>query len=237
MANTVEKVINIALAEVGYIEKKSNKDLDSKLGNGGSANYTKYARDIDNIANFYNGKKNGYPWCDVFVDWCLVKAFGAAEAKKLLCQPDKSCGAGCKFSMDYYKAKGQFFTNGPKVGDQIFFGSSKNDSNHTGLVYDVDDKYVYTIEGNTSTADGVVDNGGCVCKKKYSLVYSKIVGYGRPKYDVVEASAPTPTNVQITEGAKLMAKEVIRGVWKNEPIRSEMILKSIQHIVNEELEK
>ena len=41
-----EKLINIARAEVGYLEKKSNKDLDSKTANAGSSNYTKYARDL-----------------------------------------------------------------------------------------------------------------------------------------------------------------------------------------------
>ena len=34
----VEKLINIARAEVGYLEKKSNKDLDSKTANAVSRN-------------------------------------------------------------------------------------------------------------------------------------------------------------------------------------------------------
>ena len=43
--------------------------------------------------------------------------------------------------------------------------------------------YVYTIEGNTSVASGVIANGGGVCRKKYSLSYNRIYGYGRPEYD------------------------------------------------------
>ena len=39
----VSKVIKTALNEVGYAEKASNKDLDSKTANAGSGNYTKYA--------------------------------------------------------------------------------------------------------------------------------------------------------------------------------------------------
>lgn len=116
MTNLASKVIEIALNEVGYLEKKSNSQLDDKTANAGSNNYTKYARDLDNIAGFYNGKKNGYAWCDVFVDWCFVKAFGVEVAKKLLCQPDKSAGAGCTQSANYYRNKGQFYTS-PKVGD------------------------------------------------------------------------------------------------------------------------
>ena len=148
----VSKLLEIANAELGYLEKKSNKDLYSKTGNAGSANYTKYAYEFDTkYSGFYNGKKNGFAWCDVFVDWCFVTAFGVEEAKKLLCQPEKSLGAGCKYSRDYYKAKGQHYTT-PKVGDQIFFyDSSKKGIAHTGLVYKVDSTYVYTIEGNTSS--------------------------------------------------------------------------------------
>ena len=68
----VENLIKIAKDEVGYLEKASNSNLDSKTANAGGNNYTKYARDLDNISGFYNGKKQGYPWCDCFVDWCFV---------------------------------------------------------------------------------------------------------------------------------------------------------------------
>lgn len=199
MANEVEKLIKTAEAEVGYLEKASNASLDSSTANAGSSNYTKYARDLDAIPNFYNGKKNGYAWCDVFVDWCFVKAFGVEAAMKLTCQPEKSAGAGCKYSAQYYKNKGQFHTT-PKVGDQIFFASNGT-VNHTGIVYKVDSSKVYTIEGNTSGASGVVANGGGVCKKSYSLSNSRIHGYGRPAYDVgsvkVEAPVEAPVPVQM----------------------------------------
>lgn len=176
----VSKVIEIASAEVGYLEKKSNNSLDHKTANAGQNNFTKYARDLD-VINFYNGKKQGYAWCDVFVDWCFVQAFGEKRAKELLNQPDRSLGAGCPYSANYYKNKGQYHKT-PKVADQIFFKMSGGSIVHTGLVYKVDNNYVYTIEGNTSSTDGVVANGGCVAKKKYNLTYSLIDGYGRPAY-------------------------------------------------------
>ena len=44
--NAVDKLISTAEAELGYLEKKSNKDLDNKTANAGSANYTKYNRDL-----------------------------------------------------------------------------------------------------------------------------------------------------------------------------------------------
>lgn len=177
-----QKVIDIALAEVGYLEKATNSQLDSKTDNAGKGNWTKYARDLDLIPGFYNGKKNGYSWCDVFIDWCFVQAYGVETAKKLLLQPDKSLGAGCTYSARYFKNAGQLHTSNPQPGDQIFFGTASR-CTHTGLVYKVDDSKVYTVEGNTSGASGVVANGGGVKAKSYALTYSKIYGYGRPAYD------------------------------------------------------
>ena len=189
-------VIDIANKEVGYLEKASNSNLDSKTANAGNKNWTKYARDIDKISGFYNGKKNGYAWCDVFVDWCFVQAFGVDNAKRLLCQPSKSLGAGCVYSMRYYKNKKQFYSY-PQAGDQIFFKDSDGDIVHTGLVIDVKDKYVYTIEGNTSSASGVVANGGCVREKKYAISYSRIAGYGRPAYDKKTVTVTVQKTVKV----------------------------------------
>ena len=195
------KVLAIAEAEVGYLEKKSNADLDDKTANVGNKNYTKYARDLDAL-NFYNGRKNGYAWCDVFVDWCFVQAYGKEAALELTCQPtDRTInyGAGCKWSRKYYDYKGQLH-NTPQPGDQIFFWPEDQIGGpavaHTGLVYAVDDEYVYTIEGNTSGANVVVANGGGVCKKKYRLNYNRIAGYGRPNYGttVAEHEPQTPVS-------------------------------------------
>jgi len=180
---TAETVIAVAAAEVGYKEKKSNSQLDDKTANAGSANYTKYARDFDQkYPNWYNGKKNGYAWCDMFVDWCFLTAFGYEKALALLCQPKKSCGAGCTYSLRYYKAKGQFHTSNPQPGDQIFFGTALDNATHTGIVEFVDKKQVHTIEGNTSNQ---------VARRNYSLTNSRILGYGRPAYDTVEDTTPT----------------------------------------------
>ena len=228
----IEKLINIANAEIGYLEKKSNKDLDSKTANAGNGNYTKYARDLDNIPNFYNGKKNGYAWCDVFVDWLFVQAFGVDKAKELLLQPNGSLGAGCTYSARYYKNANQYHKT-PKVGDQIFFTNSKGSIVHTGIVYKVDNTYVYTIEGNTSSDEGVVENGGSVNDKKYKLSYSRIDGYGRPKYD--EEYTPAKELKSIEE----IAKEVLEGKWGNGDARKTALTKAgynyseVQKKVNE----
>lgn len=205
MSCYVEKVISIAKAEVGYQEKASNNELDSKTANVGKNNYTKYARDLDNIPGFYNGKKQGYAWCDVFVDDIFVKAYGVENAKRLLCQPNNSSGAGCKESMAYYKAKGQLYTS-PKIGDQIFFKNLVGTVCHTGLVVNVDNSYVYTIEGNTSSGNSLDADGGQVCEKKYALNYARIAGFGRPNYDVQNAtSRPAVNNTKVVSDNPVLA--------------------------------
>lgn len=175
--NEADKVIKIALKEIGYIEKKNMTQLDSKTLNAGNNNFTKYARDLDNISCFYNTKKQGSPWCAVFVDWCLVKALGVNRARYLLCYPEKSAGSSCNESIKYYKKNGKFITNNPTKGDQIFF-----EKGHTGLVYAVDNSRVYTIEGNTAKSSLVITNGGNVCKKSYKLNDNNIIGYGHIDY-------------------------------------------------------
>lgn len=189
MANMVDKLIEIANNEVGYLEKKSNSNLDSKTANAGYNNYTKYARDLF-AAGYYNGNKNGYAWCDCFTDWLfyILCNKDAKKAQQMICQTG-NLGAGCTYSAQYYRNAGRFYST-PQVGDQIFFGV-KGDEYHTGIVYKVDASKVYTIEGNTSGDAGVVDNGGGVFKKSYSRSNSQIAGYGRPRYDgSVQASVP-----------------------------------------------
>jgi peptidoglycan hydrolase-like protein with peptidoglycan-binding domain len=194
MANTVDKVLKIAEAEVGYLEKKSNKDLNSKQGNSGYNNYTKYWADL-------KPEWQGQPWCLCWIVWIFLKAFGEIEAKKLLCV-DKDWTYYTPTAANYFKKKGQWKTKDPKVGDVIFFKNSVRIC-HVGIVAKVDDTYIYTIEGNTSSAAGVESNGGAVYGlKKYKKSYSKIAGFGDVKYDTLKS---------IEE----ISKDVINGKYGN----------------------
>ena len=109
-------IVTIALAEVGYREKASNASLDDKTANAGAANWTKYARDLA-AAGYYNGNKNGYAWCDVFVDWCFFKAYGAVEGQRIQCQTG-DLGAACIYSMQYYQQQGRCDQNGLLISVQ-----------------------------------------------------------------------------------------------------------------------
>ena len=163
-------VINVALAEVGYVEKASNASLDDPAGNPGSGNWTKYARDLA-AAGWYNGNKNGFPWCCVFVSWCFYKVYGAKEAQRIQCQSG-DLGAACVYSAQYYRAKNRFDRN-PKAGDQVFFYADGT-IGHTGLVVEVDTGSITVVEGNSSDR---------VRKLRYDRSSSVIAGYGHPLYD------------------------------------------------------
>ena len=157
------KIIEVALAEVGYLEKATNAQLDSKTANAGSNNYTKYGK-------WYG--MNGQPWCDMFVSWCAAQAGEADAVGKYAYVPSHQ---------NFFDQRGQYFARGaktPQAGDIIIF---RNES-HIGLVEKVSGGYVHTIERNTSGGSTLVANGGGVHQKKYPLTSSYIQGYGRPAY-------------------------------------------------------
>ena len=223
MIKTIEKLIATAKAEIGYKE--------------GNNNITKYSAFFDKEhPDFYNTKKQGAAWCDIFVDYCFVSTFGETQALDMLCQPKKSAGAGCKFSAGYFKKAGRFLDK-PEAGDQIFFYDAKGEINHTGIVVDVDDKKVYTVEGNS-------DN--CVKEHSYSLNNKKIAGYGRPRWCLEEFASNVEQPTQKPQNTTKLSEEeialqVINGMWGNGKERQKRLTEAgydydaIQKIVNKKI--
>lgn len=183
----VQRVLEIARAEIGYREKNSAAGLDDKTANAGSGNYTKYARDLDAIPGFYNGPKQGFAWCDCWYDWLLVKAFGADLGRRMLCQPENSAGAGCYYSALYYRQAGRFHDSKPEPGDQIFFTFQADEVSHTGIVEAVSGGIVTTIEGNSS--DGVV-------RRSYAYGSRTIYGYGQPDWSLAASVDADPEQAE-----------------------------------------
>lgn len=190
-------VIQVAANEVGYLEKASNANLDHKTANAGKKNYTKYNRDYN---AWGGGGSQPMEWCAAFVSWCFVKAYGLAAAKALLfggIHHYTPTGAGRFKKAGRYMARGK---GTPKPGDVVyFFNATKGRIGHVGIVYKVTSSNVYTIEGNTSGASTLITNGGGVCKKSYRLDSTYIDGYGRPKYDAVEADLDKVTDLELGE--------------------------------------
>lgn len=171
---SAERVLLAAKAEDGYLEKKSADQLDNKTANAGSGNYTKYARDL-------YPSLQGQAWCDMFVDWCFVQTFGKIIARQLL---GGDFSAYTPTSAQFYKDKGRYY-KAPQSGDQIFFQNGTR-IHHTGIVKEVTSTTVKTIEGNTGGGSEVIANGGGVFEKEYSLTNTKIDGYGRPDWGIVD---------------------------------------------------
>lgn len=173
--NAIDKLIQIAKNEIGYLEKASNSQLDNKTANAGSANYTKYWRDI-------KPDYQGQPWCAAFVSWCMMKAFGQEKAKKLLKH----------WPYVYCPTLGNLFTRNanPKIGDIVIFYHNGTFT-HTGIVTAVIGDRFYTIEGNTSGASGIIANGGGVCAKSYLNSQMPGTKFCTPDYSITsDASVP-----------------------------------------------
>jgi len=159
------KVIEVAEEQIGYHE--------------GANNYNKYAPDLE---QWYGWNIQSQPWCDIFVDWCFVTAYGMELASKLLCEPVGSASASCAVSMSRFQSAGQFTFDCPRVGDQVFFGAGGG--SHTGLVVSVDGNSFETIEGNTS--DGVY-------RRRHSVGDGYTYGFGHPDYSLVDEGAQETT--------------------------------------------
>lgn len=167
----IDALIATAEAEVGYLEKKSNSQLDDKTANAGYNNYTKYWRDV-------YPQYQAQAWCAAFVSWCMMKTFGLDVAKKLLKH----------WPYVYCPTLGSLFTKyaNPQRGDIVIFYRNGTFA-HTGIVTKVEGDKFYTIEGNTSSGSTVVSNGGGVFAKSYYNSNLPGTKFCRPDYSIVKS--------------------------------------------------
>lgn len=172
--NAIGKLIQTAKNEIGYLEKASNSQLDSKTANAGENNYTKYWRDI-------KSDYQGQPWCAAFVSWCMMKTFGLDTAKKLLKH----------WPYVYCPTMADLFTlnSNPKVGDIVIFYRNGTFT-HTGIVIKVSGDRFWTVEGNTSGGSTIIANGGGVCQKSYYNSNLPGTKFCTPNYSLVKDTTP-----------------------------------------------
>ena len=153
-------------------KKKLVEVAKSQVGyHEGANNYNKYAED-PRITKLYGWDVQNQPWCCTFVNWCFLDAFGDIGAKMTY-----GGSAACANQANLYRQH-QAFKTTPELGDQIFFYSGGG-INHTGIVVEVNGSAIRTVEGNYS--DGV-----SLCS--YTVGNSKIAGYGRPDWYLVNES-------------------------------------------------
>lgn len=165
-----DKLIAVALGEVGYLEKASNAYLDDKTRNAGKANYTKYGKWYD------GGKYQGQAWCAIWASWCADEA-GAAD----LIPKHYSCSLGIG---EWKKRGGWRDKKGytPVPGDLAYFKDTNGAPCHVEIVIFVTADRIITVGGNTSGGSTVIANGGAVAVKDYDINYTRILGYGHPDW-------------------------------------------------------
>lgn len=172
---------------IDRVVKIANDQIGTKETPKGS-NINKYAAFFDALRkqgiNIYNGPKQGAAYCDEMCDYVYIMATSVEIGPKMIYQPLNGCGAGCKFSAQYYRNNKAFFTT-PEVGDQIFYGKDgkAGTETHTGIVVKLTEKTIYTVEGNVS-------NEVKAKTVSRSQIGKKIIGFGRPNWDyAVKAEA------------------------------------------------
>lgn len=175
---------------VGYYEKASSsyattRSKDAFTKNKGSNNYT--------YAGYLCGVQ-GQAWCAAQVSTAIYEACGNSKslAKEVMygvwpyvnCAQVWDAAPSSKKIWSYYQrwtlGKGERTTYVPKAGDIMVFTDNGKLRSHTGMVYAVDSKYVYTIEGNS----------GQMCRKRsYLLTSSYLYGWIRPNYNTSSSSS------------------------------------------------
>ena len=199
---SVERVIEIARADLGYTESPAG------------SNCTKYGAAYG---------LQGQPWCVIFLWWLFREAgesaafFGGAKT------------ASCGKLLRWYREQGQTVpVSEVRPGDIVILNfHGTKDTEHCGLV-----RYTWstckgsnmaldkiqTIEGNTTSmgAGGTDEsNGGCVAiKTRYP---SQIVAVCRPKYKEDGPSSGPSDHLPPGEGKETV--DDITGHWAEDAIR------------------
>lgn len=177
---SLNELISLARSEEGYVEKASNKNLDSKTGNRGTNNYTKYSRDVNNAG--LRGCQ-GQAWCATSAFWLDLKTFGVDKALQLWNMNRSTyVGYSCFSTYNVFAACGKVGKT-PKLGALVVFTFS-----HMGRVLRIYTQngitYFDCWEGNTSS--NLNDrNGGMVKIKKRRADDSTIKGFCYIDYDSV----------------------------------------------------
>lgn len=137
---------------------------------------------------FYGYDAADIPWCAIFVSWCFNQIDG------INLYTAKTAGAGSiardsiamGLSGEWFESEFSDSTTKPQVGDVIefvwnyqgrYYSQDRYYSDHVGIVYDVDDDFVYTVEGN---AGGDDNDTSTVKLRSYSRTSGAINGYYRP---------------------------------------------------------
>ena len=177
---SLSKVIEVARADLGYTESPAN------------SNMTKYGE-------WYG--MNGQPWC------VMALAYWFDKAGERMAFFDGGKTASCSTLLMWYQNMEQTVpVEEVRVGDIVILNfHGTKDTEHCGLVTAAGEYegqiVVWTIEGNTSTAQKVnQDNGGIVAEKiRYGY---QIVAVCRPQYQPETVTVDDITGHWYTDDVK-----------------------------------
>lgn len=168
------QVLSVANGQCGYQE----------TGN----NHTKYAADL--------GFGQNQAWCQTFVCWCFVQAYGREAGQSLLCGYMGASTMECK---NAFASKNQI-VQVPQPGD--IWWRKRSGGGHVGIVTSAslsgNSIIIRTVEGNTSCSTaGSQWNGDGVFQKSHTITNGRDENgnqswFGRPAYSGQGSSNPYP---------------------------------------------
>ena len=176
-----EDVLAIARTQKGYHESTRDFVIDAE---GNMKGYTRYG-------DWYGVEHED--WCAMFVAFCLNYAN--------VSRSDYPWDASCERFRNNVRSFGAYVSAGdydPQPGDLIFFEDDeyRNQAGHIGIVENVSDTTVYTIEGNSASE---------VRCKSYSLNDSNIMGYSNTTALMIRAGVLTVEPEETEEPEKTEA--------------------------------
>ena len=138
-------IAQTAMAEVGYVGPNGYTCQPPYRVN-------KYAEYLDKIPNVYSGKKNGYHWCAIFVDYIQMICMGREIME--IATNHHIYGCDCDWGARQYDDRAKLFARNftqPEVGDEVFYFKN-GEFTHTGIVVSVDNEKFGSVEGNCSNS-------------------------------------------------------------------------------------
>lgn len=191
-ATTYNNITAVCTVTVEKVPEKAQSLINKALSYEGQ-DYTHFI----SAMSMYGAVK-GDAWCAWFVS-TVSKECGLSDIIPI------SGGAGSIPRAGVARGAGTWYeghNSVPRAGDIIVFawnglgyypGQDQYFSDHVGIVYKVDNEYVYTVEGNTveeSPAEGkpieddpsITNYNTKVCCRKFKLYSKWINGYYRPNY-------------------------------------------------------
>ncbi len=184
-------IVNVAKSQIGYHESYSSYDLSGDAD--GEGDFTEYGRWYG-----YQGA-----WCNMFATWCAgVAGISTSIVPRLVSAESAYYSAFSSVGAERF----EFGDRPLQPGDFVFSctcSCSYGCIDHVAIVTDVDDSYIYTVDGNFSN---------CVKQLKYpvssgcSYYYGSRINYvARPQY--INNSA-TPEDVKEAAFIKAVGNSV-----------------------------